>query len=169
MIKKIFKNKMKQEDKRTIEEMARGKYIKMNYNKQNTPNTPDGLWFITLNPNCDIDEIKLESDLWFILKLYYHWRYGNGWNKKKNKDKQFSFNGVIEKQKGNNHIHIIMFCFNIRELAIFWTYLHRQFKQIYPKSSMRCSRVWDRDTVEDYINPFKNKKGKTADSIILLN
>ena len=95
MIKKIFKNKMKQEDKRTIEEMARGKYIKMNYNKQNTPNTPDGLWFITLNPNCYVDEVKLESDLYFILKLYYHWRYGNKWNKLK--EKQFSFNGIIEK------------------------------------------------------------------------
>ena len=48
MIKKIFKNKMKQENKKTIEQMARGKYIQMNYDKPNTPNTPDGLWFITL-------------------------------------------------------------------------------------------------------------------------
>ena len=167
MIKKIFKNKMKQENKKTIEQMARGKYIQMNYDKPNTPNTPDGLWFITLNPNCYVDEIKLESDLYFILKLYYHWRYGNKWNKLK--DKQFSFNGIIEKQQGNNHIHIIMFCFNIRELAIFWTYLRKQFKQIYPKSSMRCSRIWNKTEVEEYINPFNKKKKRTADSIILLN
>lgn len=169
MIKKIFKNKMTQEDKKTIIKMKSGKYIKMNYDKKNTPQTPDGLWFITINPNCNIDEVKLENDFYFILKLYYHWRFGNGWHKKKNKDKQLSFNGVIEKQEGNYHIHLITYCYNMEEISLFWSYVKKLFKQIYPKSSSRCSKVWDIKKVDGYINPFENNKGKTAESIILLN
>lgn len=167
MIKKIFKNKMKQENEKTIEQMARGKYIQMNYDKPNTPNTPDGLWFITLNPNYYIDEIKLENDFYFILKLYYHWRYGNGWNKLK--DKQLSFKGIIEKQQGNHHIHLITYCYNMEEISLFWSYIRQLFKQLYPKSSARCSRIWDVAEINEYINPFNTKKKRTAVPIVLLN
>ena len=52
---------MTQEDAKTLNKL-KGTYINMNYDKPTTPDTPDGLFFISLQPNSKVDEIKLEQD-----------------------------------------------------------------------------------------------------------
>ena len=44
---------MIQEGVKTLN-MLKGTYINMNYDKTTTPDTPDGLFFITLQPNNNV-------------------------------------------------------------------------------------------------------------------
>ena len=47
---KPFKNRITQEDKETINQLKRT-WIDMNDNNPNTFNTPNGYWFVSINPN----------------------------------------------------------------------------------------------------------------------
>ena len=157
---KIFKNRMTQEDEKTLNKL-KGTYINMNYDKTTTPDTPDGLFFITLQPNNPVDEIRLETDFNFILCLYYRWRYGSKWTHLKNL--QHKFNGIIEKQQGNhNHIHFILANDNIEEVAMFLGYIKAMFKQFYPKSSTNFQRVYDINDCKGYIAQSNQHKGRIA-------
>ena len=96
-------------------------WIDMSSDKQLTPNTPNGLFAFTLNPNNFVDAVKLETDFKSILSHYYHWRYGSKWRNLKHI--QVPFQGIIEKQSnGINHIHITIYQYNIEELALFVGY-----------------------------------------------
>lgn len=67
-----------------------------NFTRLLTPNTPNGLFAFTLNPNNFVDAVKLETDFKSILSHYYHWRYGSKWRNLKHI--QVPFQGIIEKQ-----------------------------------------------------------------------
>ena len=164
---KTFKNRMTQEDEKTLNKL-KGTYINMNYDKTTTPDTPDGLFFVSLQPNNKVDEIKLESDFNFILCLYYRWRYGSKWTKLKNL--QYKFEGIIEKQQGNhNHIQFILDNDNIEEVAMFLGYIKEVFKQLYPRSSTNFQRVYDINDCKGYIAPNNKHKGRTAPVIVIGN
>lgn len=105
MSEKIFKNRITQETPNTIKQL-KSLWIDMNSDKQLTPNTPNGLFAFTINPNNFVDAVKLETDFKSILSHYYHWRYGSKWRNLKHI--QVPFQGIIEKQSnGINHIHIL--------------------------------------------------------------
>lgn len=164
---KIFKNRMTQEDVKTLN-MLKGTYINMNYDKTTTPDTPDGLFFITLQPNNSVDEIKLEADFNFILCLYYRWRYGSKWTKLKHL--QHKYQGIIEKQRGNhNHIHFILQEQNIEEAAMFLGYIKAMFKQRYPRSSTNFQRVYDINNCDGYIAPKNQHKGRVVPVVMIGN
>ena len=164
---KIFKNRITQEDETTLI-LLRSTDIQMNTDKATTPDTPDGLFFITLQPNSKVDEIKLESDFNFILCLYYRWRYGSKWTKLKNL--QHKFQGIIEKQIGNHyHIHFILMEQNIEEVAMFLGYIKQVFKQLYPKASFNFQRVYDLKNCGEYTAPENNNKGRIAPTLVIGN
>ena len=164
---KIFKNRITQEDETTLI-LLRSTDIQMNTDKATTPDTPDGLFFITLQPNSKVDEIKLESDFNFILCLYYRWRYGSKWTKLKNL--QHKFQGIIEKQIGNHyHIHFILMEQNIEEVAMFLGYIKQVFKQLYPKASFNFQRVYDLKNCGIYTAPINNLKGRISPAIVIGN
>ena len=164
---KIFKNRITQEDEATMRKL-RSTFIEMNADKITTPDTPDGLFFISLQPNSKVDEIKLESDFNFILCLYYRWRYGSKWTKLKNL--QHKFQGIIEKQIGNHyHIHFILMEKNIEEVAMFLGYIKQVFKQLYPKASFNFQRVYDLKHCGGYTAPDNNNKGRIAPAIVITN
>ncbi len=164
---KIFKNRMTHEDEAIIR-MLRSTDIKMNIGKKTTPDTPEGLFFISLQPNSKVDEIKLESDFNFILCLYYRWRYGSKWTHLKNL--QHKFNGIIEKQQGNHyHIHFILMEQNIEEVAMFLGYIKAVFKQLYPKATFNFQRVYDLKHCGIYTAPENKNKGRVAPAIVIGN
>ena len=78
MSEKIFKNRITQETPNTIKQL-KSLWIDMNSDKQLTPNTSNGLFAFTINPNNFVDAVKLETDFKSILSHYYHWRYGSKW------------------------------------------------------------------------------------------
>ena len=157
---KIFKNRMTQEDAKTLNKL-KGTYINMNYDKPTTPDTPDGLFFISLQPNSKVDEIKLEQDFNYILCLYYRWRYGSKWTKLKHLQHQYQ--GIIERQRGNhNHIHFILANYDIVEVAMFLGYIKQMFKQLYPKSSTNFQRVYDIKNCDEYVSINNQHKGRVA-------
>jgi len=164
---KIFKNRMTHEDEATIR-MLRSTDINMNIGKETTPDTPEGLFFISLQPNSKVDEIKLESDFNFILCLYYRWRYGSKWTALKNL--QHKFNGVIEKQEGNNyHIHFIMMGDDMVEVSMFLGYIKQVFKQLHPRATFDFQRVHDLKHCGGYTAPENNNKGRIAPAIVITN
>ena len=71
MIEKLFRNRIQQEDEKTIRKL-KSTYIEMNEDKGTTDDTYDGLFFVSLQPNDYVDEIKLVDDFKFILCLYYN-------------------------------------------------------------------------------------------------
>ena len=151
---------MIQEDVKTLNKL-KSTYIEMNTDKATTPDAPDGLFFISLQPNSKVDEIKLESDFNFILCLYYRWRYGSKWTKLKHL--QHKYQGIIEKQQGNhNHIHFILENDNIEEVAMFLGYIKAMFKQLYPKSSTNFQRVYNINNCNGYLAPSNQHKGRIA-------
>lgn len=157
---KIFKNRMTQEDKKTLNKL-KGTYINMNYDKPTSPDTPDGLFFVSLQPNNYVDEIKLEKDFNYILCLYYRWRYGSKWTKLKHL--QHKYQGIIEKQRGNhNHIHFILGEYDIVEVAMFLGYIKQMFKELYPKSSTNFQRVYDIKNCDEYVAINNQHKGRVA-------
>lgn len=132
-MKKIFKNRITQETPNTIKQL-KSLWIDMSSDKQLAPNTPNGLFAFTLNPNNFVDAVKLETDFKSILSHYYHWRYGSKWRKLKHI--QVPFQGIIEKQSnGINHIHITIYQYNVEELALFIGYIIKMFKSLYFKAS----------------------------------
>lgn len=169
-MQKLFKNRITQEDVDTINRLKKTD-IEMNYNdhkKITTSNTPEGLFFITLQPNCYVDEITLESDFRFILCLFYRWRYGSKWYKRKYL--QYQYEGIIEQQNWKNHIHFKIFDKNenMEELAIFLGYIKAVFKQLYPKASFDFQRVYDVDGTNSYMN-YDKKKKRTIEPIYISN
>ena len=121
MSEKIFKNRITQETPNTIKQL-KSLWIDMNSDKQLTPNTSNGLFAFTINPNNFVDAVKLETDFKSILSHYYHWRYGSKWRNLKHI--QVPFQGIIEKQSnGINHIHITIYQYNVEELALFIGYI----------------------------------------------
>jgi len=113
---KLFKNRITQENKQTIRKM-KSLYVDMNSDKQMTPNTPYGLFALSIQPNIYVDSIELEKRFKSILSHFYRWRYGSKWRKLKNI--QYYFKGVIEKQgSGVNHIHITIFQYNMEEFSV---------------------------------------------------
>lgn len=135
MSEKIFKNRITQETPNTIKQL-KSLWIDMSSDKQLTPNTPNGLFAFTLNPNNFVDAVKLETDFKSILSHYYHWRYGSKWRKLKHI--QVPFQGIIEKQSnGINHIHITIYQYNVEELALFIGYIIKMFKSLYFKASYK--------------------------------
>lgn len=76
----------------------------MSSDKQLTPNTPNGLFAFTLNPNNFVDAVKLETDFKSILSHYYHWRYGSKWRNLKHI--QVPFQGII---MSPHFLHLILF------------------------------------------------------------
>ena len=164
---KIFKNRMIQEDVKTLNKL-KSTYIEMNIDKATTPDTPDGLFFISLQPNSKVDEIRLEADFNFILCLYYRWRYGSKWTALKNL--QHKFQGIIEKQIGNHyHIHFILMEKNIEEVAMFLGYIKQVFKQLYPKATTDFQRVYDIKNCGEYTAPENNNKGRIAPTLVIGN
>ena len=164
---KIFKNRITQEDETTLI-LLRSTDIQMNTDKATTPDTPDGLFFITLQPNSKVDEIKLESDFNFILCLYYRWRYGSKWTHLKNL--QHKFNGVIEKQQGKHyHIHFILMGDDMVEVSMFLGYIKAVFKQLHPKATFDFQRVYDLKNCGIYTAPINNLKGRIAPAIVIGN
>ena len=170
-MKKLFKNRITQEDEKTINKL-KSTYIEMNYDKETTSNTPDGLFFITFNPNNEVDEVKLQNDFEFILKLYYHWKYGGRWFKKKHL--QYQYEGILEQQHYKNHIHFNLDDknMNMEELAIFLGYIKAIFKQLYIKASFKFQRVYDIDGLYEYLdinNEGTKQKERTAPPIYITN
>ncbi len=156
MMIKQFRNRIKQEETNVIKKLKET-YIEMNYDKPTTPDTPDGLFGLTIQPNSYVDEIKLENDFSYILCLYYHWLYGSSWHKLKYL--QQSFDGIIERQQGqHNHLHMTIEQSNIEELAIFIGYIKKQLKVIYPKVSVDCQKIYDLKGWQDYISSGLSKK-----------
>ena len=92
---KPFKNRITQEDDITIRHL-KSTYINMNEDKKRTPDTPDGAFLISIQPDRYTDEVKLEADFKFILCLYYHWRYGSKWTSLKHLQQNFA--GIVERQ-----------------------------------------------------------------------
>lgn len=169
-MEKLFRNRITQESVDTINRLKKTD-IEMNYNddkKITTPNTPEGLFFITLNPNCYVDEVKLERDFNFILCLFYRWRYGPRWHKKKYL--QYQYEGIIEQQNWKNHIHFKLYDkkMNMEELAIFLGYIKAVFKQLYVKASFDFQRIYDIDGTNNYIKKYSNKI-RTAEPIYISN
>lgn len=166
-MKKLFKNRITHEDEKTINKL-KSTYIEMNYDKKTTSKTPDGLFFITLQPNNKVDEVKLQDDFEFILKLFYRWRYGPSWCKKKHL--QYQYEGILEQQNYKNHIHFNL-CdknMNMEELSIFLGYIKAIFKQLYIKASFCFERIYDIDGCNGYMNHDKIKK-RTAEPIYITN
>lgn len=150
MIHNIFQNRITQEPLSMMRKL-KSTYIDMNVDKPKTLTTNNGRWFITLQPNCGVDEVKLEDDFKYILARYYRWKYGSKWIKLKHL--QLNWTGIIEKQKGkSNHIHFIINCLDITELSIFLGFIQRLFKDIYPKASHKFEAIYDIDKCLDYIN-----------------
>lgn len=158
MSEKIFKNRITQETPNTIKQL-KSLWIDMSSDKQLAPNTPNGLFAFTLNPNNFVDAVKLETDFKSILSHYYHWRYGSKWRKLKHI--QVPFQGIIEKQSnGINHIHITIYQYNIEELALFVGYIIRMFKSLYIKTSYKIKKIYNIDGWHNYISPFPTNKDK---------
>ena len=165
---KPFKNRITQEDKETINQLKRT-WIDMNDNNPNTFNTPNGYWFVSINPNTFVlDPLELERDLTHYINCYYRWMYGSKWVKIKNKI-QVYYKGVLEKQHGNYHIHLITYNYNIVDFTIFCGFIKDMFKSKYPKTSAKFERVYDIDGCIEYINPQNKKKHRTDESIIIFN
>ena len=162
MTYKIFRNRITQETDETISKLKRT-FIDMNTDKPMTPETPHGLFALTLEPNVKVDSVKLEHDFNSILSHYYHWKYSSKWRKLKNI--QNIYWGIIEKQVGGyNHIHITINQFNIEEVAIFAGYIIRMFKTMYSRASHRLKRVYDIKGWNEYTSPEKAKKDKYSTS-----
>ena len=158
MTKKLFKNRIMQEDEKTIRKL-KSTYIEMNTDKETTDDTYDGLFFISLQPNDYTNEITLVKDFKFVLCLYYRWMYGTSWYKKY--ELQYNWKGLVEKQAGNHyHIHFKMYEYNIEKLAIFLGYIKAVFKQLHPKASFNFQRVYDDNGCDEYISPTPAKKDK---------
>ena len=160
---KPFKNRITQEDENTLKKL-KSTYINMNEDKKLTPTTPEGLFFISIQPNTFTDEVRLEADFRFILSLYYHWRYGSKWTSLKRL--QHAFKGIIERQEGFYHIHFITYNENMEELAMFCGYIKATFKSLYPKASFDVRRVYDLDGCLDYIGGNKKKKRTSVPIVI---
>lgn len=125
----------------------------MSSDKQLAPNTPNGLFAFTLNPNNFVDAVKLETDFKSILSHYYHWRYGSKWRKLKHI--QVPFQGIIEKQSnGINHIHITIYQYNVEELALFIGYIIKMFKSLYFKASYKIKKIYNIDGWHNYTSPL---------------
>lgn len=156
-MKSVFKNRITQETETTMRRL-KSTYIDMNADKEHLPNTPYGLYAITIQPNCcSIDSVKLENDFKHILCLFYHWKYGSKWTSLKNN--QYSFEGLVERQtRGYAHIHFTLDCYNTVDLAIFSGYLKQQFRTIYPKTSVKIKKIYDINNWQNYIDIFKTKK-----------
>lgn len=155
-MQRYFKNRIIHEDKKCIDKLKKT-YIEMNDDKITTSDTPNGLFAISIQPNCFVDEMTLQNDFSFILCLYYHWMYGSKWHKIKYLQQQF--NGIIERQQGqHNHIHITLYNWDIEELAIFVGYIKQQLQTIYPKVSIDCQRIYDLKGWQDYISSGISKK-----------
>lgn len=158
-MKSVFKNRMTQESEKTMRQL-RSTYIDMNGDKNHLPDTPYGLFAVTIQPNCcATDSVKLESDFKHILCLYYHWKYGSKWTSLQYL--QHPFEGIIERQThGYSHIHFTIACDNVVDVAIFGGYLKQQFRAIYPKSSIKIKKIYDRNRWENYISPNKTEKDR---------
>ncbi len=153
---KPFKNRMSQEDEKTMREL-KSTYIEMSNDCTTTQQTIDGLFALTIHPNCFVDEVQLENDFKFVLSLYYHWKYGSKWHRLKKLQQPFS--GIIEQQSTQrNHIHLTIYNLNIEDVAIFVGYCKKQLKQLYPKASIKCKRIYDIDGWEDYTSPYHSHK-----------
>ncbi|MDY4841209.1 MAG: hypothetical protein SO314_02430 [Alphaproteobacteria bacterium] len=153
---KLFKNRITQEDEKTIRKM-KSLFVDMNTDKQMTPNTPYGLFALSIQPNIYVDSIELEKNFKSILSHFYRWRYGSKWRKLKNL--QYYFKGVIEKQgSGLNHIHITIFQPNMEELSLFVSYILKMMKSFYHFASHRIKKIYDIDGWENYISPKKSNK-----------
>lgn len=155
-MKSIFKNRITQESETTMRKL-KSTYIEMDANKKHLPNTPYGLYAITIQPNCLVDSVKLENDFKHILCLFYHWLYGSKWTSLK--DVQYSFEGLVERQtRGYAHIHFTLDCYNTVDVSIFGGYLKQQFRSIYPKASIKIKTIYDINKWQNYIDIFKTKK-----------
>ncbi len=155
-MKSIFKNRITQETEKTMRKL-RSTYIDMNANKKHLPNTPYGLFAITIQPNCLIDSVQLENDFKHILCLFYHWLYGSKWTSLK--DFQYPFEGLVERQThGYSHIHFTLDSYNPVDVAIFGGYLKEQFKTLYSKTSLRIKKIYDIKNWQNYIDIFRTQK-----------
>lgn len=155
-MKSIFRNRITQESESTMRKL-KSTYIEMDANKKHLPNTPYGLYAITIQPNCLVDSVKLENDFKHILCLFYHWLYGSKWTSLK--DVQYSFEGLVERQtRGYAHIHFTLDCYNTVDVSIFGGYLKQQFRSIYPKASIKIKTIYDINEWQNYIDIFKTKK-----------
>lgn len=153
---KLFKNRITQENEKTIRKM-KSLYIDMNTDKSMTPNTPYGLFALSIQPNIYVDSIELEKTFKSILSHFYRWRYGSKWRKLKNL--QYYFKGVIEKQgSGLNHIHITIFQPDMEELSLFVSYILKMMKSFYHFASYRIKKIYDIDGWENYISAEKSNK-----------
>ena len=153
---KLFKNRITQEDEKTIKKM-KSLFVDMNTDKQMTPNTPYGLFALSIQPNIYVDSIELEKTFKSILSHFYRWRYGSKWRKLKNL--QYYFKGVIEKQgSGLNHIHITIFQYDMEELSLFVSYIVKMMKSFYHFTSHRIKKIYDIDGWENYISAEKSNK-----------
>lgn len=158
MSEKIFKNRITQETPNTIKQL-KSLWIDMNSDKQLTPNTSNGLFAFTINPNNFVDAVKLETDFKSILSHYYHWKYGSKWRNLKHI--QVPFQGIIEKQSnGINHIHITIYQYNVEELALFIGYIIKMFKSLYFKASYKIKKIYNIDGWHNYTSPFPTNKDK---------
>lgn len=155
---KIFKNRITQESKQTIRKM-KSLFVDMNVDKQMTPNTPHGLFALSIQPNTYIDSIDLEKTFKSVLSHFYSWRYGSKWKKIKNL--QYYFDGVIEKQEsGLNHIHITIFQPNMEELAIFVSYIIKMMKNFYHCTSYKIKKIYDIDGWKNYTSAKTSEKDR---------
>ena len=153
---KLFKNRITQESEKTIRKM-KSLFVDMNSDKQMTPNTPYGLFALSLQPNRYVDGIELEKNFKSILSHFYQWRFGSKWRTIKNL--QYYFDGVIEKQEsGLNHIHITIFQPNMEELSLFVSYILKMMKSFYHFTSHRIKKIYDIDGWENYISPKESNK-----------
>ena len=153
---KLFKNRITQENEKTIRKM-KSLFVDMNSDKQMTPNTPYGLFALSLQPNRYVDGIELEKNFKSILSHFYQWRFGSKWRTIKNL--QYYFDGVIEKQEsGLNHIHITIFQPNMEELSLFVSYILKMMKSFYHFTSHKIKKIYDIDGWENYISPKKSNK-----------
>ena len=160
MIMNTFRNRITQESEATIRKL-KSAYINFNYDddkKKTTPNTPNGLFMITIQPNTYVDDIVLEHNFKHIINLYYRWRYGTRWYKKQHL--QYEYVGIIEQQAGfTNHIHFIIYDWNIEKLSMFYMFITTLFKYLYAKSSFNIERVYDIDKCKEYVSivSYKDK------------
>ena len=153
---KLFKNRITQENEKTIRKM-KSLYVDMNTDKQMTPNTPYGLFALSLQPNRYVDGIELEKNFKSILSHFYQWRFGSKWRTIKNL--QYYFDGVIEKQEsGLNHIHITIFQPNMEELSLFVSYILKMMKSFYHFASHKIKKIYDINGWENYISAEKSNK-----------
>lgn len=159
---KPFKNRITQEDDITIRHL-KSTYINMNEDKKRTPDTPDGAFLISIQPDRYVDEVKLEADFKFILCLYYHWRYGSKWTSLKHLQQNFA--GIVERQESFYHLHFLTYTDNMEELAIFCGYMKGQFKHLYPRTSFDVQAVYDINGAREYISIDNPRKKRTSVAI----